>query len=79
MASISQTDKELQAIHKELKELNRRIDRLCRSSIFSLEPPVVKHKVMFEELTTDEEKFIFELMDEIITRITTHIMKGEQP
>lgn len=42
MASNSTTDKELQAIHKELKELNRRLDRLCRASIFSLDPPVIK-------------------------------------
>ena len=79
MAGNPMTDKELQAIHKELRELNKRIDRLCRSSIFSIDAPVVKHKVMFEELTPEEEEFIFKFVDEIITRITTHIMKGEQP
>ena len=44
MASNSTTDKELQAIHKELKELNRRLDRLCRASIFSLDEPVIRVK-----------------------------------
>ena len=40
----SATDKELQAIVRELKELNRRLDRLCRASIFSLEEPAVNVK-----------------------------------
>ena len=40
------TDKELQAIAKELRELNRRLDRLCRASIFSLSEPVVKCKTV---------------------------------
>lgn len=38
------TDKELQAIVKELKELNRRLDRLCRASIFSIDEPAVTIK-----------------------------------
>lgn len=38
------TDRELQAIVKELKELNRRLDRLCRASIFSLDEPAVTIK-----------------------------------
>lgn len=79
MASSSTTDRELQAIHKELREMNRKLDRICRASIFSLDAPVVKHKVMFEELTQEEEEFIFKFMDEIITKITTHIMEGENP
>jgi len=33
--------RELQAITKELKELNRRLDRLCRASIFSIDTPVI--------------------------------------
>ncbi len=37
-------DKELTAIVKELKELNRRLDRLCRASIFSLDEPVIRVK-----------------------------------
>ena len=77
MASNSVTDKELQAIHKELKELNRKLDRFCRASIFSLDPPVITHYLMFEELTPEKEAFIFRILDEIITKITTHIMKGE--
>lgn len=35
------SDKELTAIAKELHELNRRLDRLCRAAIFSLDEPVV--------------------------------------
>jgi hypothetical protein len=35
------SDKELQAIAKELREINRRLDRLCRASIFSIDKPVV--------------------------------------
>jgi hypothetical protein len=38
---MATTDKELQAIVKELHELNRRLDRLCRASIFSIDEPVV--------------------------------------
>lgn len=45
MASSSSTDKELQAIHKELRELNRRLDRICRAYIFSLDEPVVKVEI----------------------------------
>jgi len=49
-------DKELAAIVKELKELNRRLDRLCRASIFSLDEPVVRAKskepVMYWEDST---------------------------
>ena len=41
MVGNSNTDKELQAIHKELKELNKKLDRLCRASIFSIDEPVV--------------------------------------
>ena len=37
-------EKELQAIAKELKELNRRLDRLCRASIFSIGEPAVSVK-----------------------------------
>ena len=40
-------DKELAAIVKELKELNRRLDRLCRASIFSLDEPAVRVKHEF--------------------------------
>ena len=44
----TETDKQLQAIVKELKEMNRRLDRLCRASIFSLDEPIVnvKHENM---------------------------------
>ena len=42
MAGNSSTDRELQAIHRELRELNRRLDRICRAYIFSLEAPVIK-------------------------------------
>lgn len=45
MAGNSETDRELQAIHKELRELNRRLDRICRASIFSLDEPVVNVKI----------------------------------
>ena len=37
-------DKELQAIARELHELNRRLDRLCRASILSLDEPAVNVK-----------------------------------
>ena len=47
MAGNSSTDKELQAIHKELKEANRRLDRLCRASIFSLDTPVIKVQIEY--------------------------------
>lgn len=45
MAGNSSTDRELQAIHKELRELNRRLDRICRASIFSLDKPEVDVKI----------------------------------
>ena len=79
MAGNSETDRELQAIHKELRELNRRLDRICRASIFSLDPPVIKHKAMFEELTPEEEESIFKFMNEKFTKITKPIMEGEEP
>ena len=41
MAGNSRTDQELQAIHRELRELNRRLDRICRAYIFSLDKPVL--------------------------------------
>ena len=36
------TEKSLQEIAKELKELNRRLDRLCQSSIFSKQKPAIE-------------------------------------
>ena len=45
MAGNSRTDSELQAIHIELRELNRRLDRLCRAYIFSLDKPEVDVKI----------------------------------
>lgn len=44
MASNSSTDKELQAIHKELKELNRSPAESVEPSIFSLDEPVIRVK-----------------------------------
>ena len=35
------TEKELQAIIRELKEINRRLDRLCRASLLSTDTPAV--------------------------------------
>lgn len=68
MAGSSATDKELQAIHKELRELNRRLDRLCRASIFSLDVPVIKHKPMFEDITPEEQEKFNKLFDEAYSR-----------
>lgn len=45
MAGNSSTDRELQAIHRELMELNRRLDRICRAYIFSLDKPEVDVKI----------------------------------
>lgn len=59
MASI--TEKELAGIHKELKELNRRLDRLCRASIFSINVPeisVVPDEVDLERVAELREKYL---------------------
>ena len=56
MASI--TERELQGIHKELRELNKRLDRLCRASIFSVKDPtvnVVSTKRIFTDETEDDD------------------------
>ncbi len=43
MGSTSACDnrKELKEIAKELHELNRKLDRLCRASIFSVDDPLI--------------------------------------
>ena len=56
MAGNSTTDKELQAIHKELRELNRKLDRLCRASIFSLDEPVIRVKPEDWYIQEDEDE-----------------------
>ena len=72
MAGNSSTDKELQAIHKEFKELNRRLDRLCRASIFSLGTPVIK--VQIEYAPKDGENHISkEDADKILKEFTSSL------
>ena len=47
MASISACDnrRELREIAKELHEMNRRLDRLCRASIFSVGDPKISIQI----------------------------------
>ena len=44
---------ELQRIEKELHELNRKLDRLCRASIFSIDKNVEPEKWSEVELAQD--------------------------
>ena len=67
MAGSFTTDKELQAIHKELKELNRRLDRLCRASIFSLDEPVIRVKPENWDVDPEEK----EKADKILKEFTS--------
>ncbi len=57
--------KELQEIAKELKELNRRLDRLCRASILSIDTPEVIIRG-----SVDVENFEKEKADAILKEFT---------
>lgn len=55
------TERELAGIHNELKELNRRLDRLCRASIFSLTVPeisVVPDEVDMDRVAKIRETYL---------------------
>lgn len=43
------TEKALMAIAKELHEINRKLDRLCQASIFSINGPIVNVAKISEE------------------------------
>lgn len=43
------TETALMAIAKELHEINRKLDRLCQASIFSLNSPIVNVAKISEE------------------------------
>lgn len=52
---MNATDKCLQEIAKELHEINRKLDRICRASICSIGDPVISVKVEDQYLDDDKD------------------------
>lgn len=56
MDSQMSTEKALIEIAKELHEINRKLDRLCQASIFSLNGPIVNVAKISEEKTEENSR-----------------------